>query len=247
MKKILLSLAFACAFTGAVNSADQKIDGSSKDAFERTAKAIIESLPSNEKKIFQDGMMNIIVTNNSLTSGLKGLDLLAALPRAMETAHITLDGMTKEEILARGRELASKNADKYKSEDFTKIIDCLNKSVLIRNPRIEKSDFGIEYITMEISNEMSWPISFVHVSYEVKTPGRAVAWVNDKFGLDISGGIESGETRKISTNVFGIPEIAKNLKVEAHILDVADADRRQLIGEAKFMGNSKELSDHVCD
>lgn len=226
---------------------EMKIDGTSKETFTTSAKAMVESLNPEQREIFQKGLLNLIVTRYPPASGIEGFPMLSMMPQAMEVAHVTMNGVTKDEILERGRELAEKSATTTPTAkpDYADIRSCLQRKVIVSNAKIEDRDFG-QYITLDVTNNLSWAISFVHIGYKATTPGRSVPWTDEKFGMTVSGGIEPGETRSIATNAFGIPAIAKDVQATAQILDVADAEKRHLVGEVNFIGHSKESSPNGC-
>jgi hypothetical protein len=75
-----------------------------------------------------------------------------------------------------------------------------------------------------------------------------VPGINDTFFITVRGGINPGETRTIRTNAFGLSEDVnpESLIVEASILDVQDAQQRQLIREVTLMGAPREKSPQSC-
>ncbi|ESY72768.1 hypothetical protein X743_14405 [Mesorhizobium sp. LNHC252B00] len=237
---------FFLAFTFGCLANELTIDGTTKETFAASTKAIADSLSPEEKPIFQAGLLNLIVTRYPPASGATGLALLAFMPQAAEVAHITMNGVTKSEILARGQEVQFARAPPSPKANFSALRSCLQQHVLITNARTERDGIGV-LIKVEVTNNLVWPISFVQIGYKVTTQGRSVPWANDNFGMNISGGIEPGEMREISTNVFGIPRIANDLTTKAEILDVADAEERHLVGEVHFLGNSDQPSPHRCE
>ncbi len=248
MRRIVLSLLLAVAVTASASLADElRIDGTSKESFANSTAKMAEDLGPEEKELFQKGLLNLIITRYPPAQGAEGFALLAFMPQAVEVAHTTMNGVTRTEILARGRELASRPDQKTGriKPDFSRMRACLQRNVTVSNARIETSSFG-HNIKLDVTNRLPWVISFVHIGYKVITPGRSVPWSDEDFGMSISGGIEPGETRSISTNAFGIPDIAKDLETSAQVLDVADADKRHLVGEQRFMGNADEPSILGC-
>ncbi len=122
---------------------------------------------------------------------------------------------------------------------------CLREKVQVTAASVEQTDIS-SYIKLTLKNTLSWPVSFVIVSYKVTSEGRAVPWAEERFGMSIPGGIEPGETREISTNIYPPSEAPKELTAKAELLDVADAEKRQLIGENKYQGNADDLSPLGC-
>lgn len=253
MKSKTLIASFVAGFLVSIAMADEMtINGTSKETFAASAAAMAESLKPDEKAIYRDGLLNLILTRYPPADGAQGLSLLAMMPQAMEVAHTTMNGVTKTEILERGRELAKKsgkglaNATSTHTSEYSNIRSCLQSKVIVANAKIEETDFG-RNIKLDVTNNLSWPISFVHIGYKVTTPGRSVPWSDKNFGISVSGGIEPGETRSIATNAFGIAKLANDMQTEAQILDVADAEKRHLVGEVYFMDHSKEPTPNGCN
>ncbi|WP_265517585.1 hypothetical protein [Nitratireductor luteus] len=221
-----------------------EIDGTSKETFSRSVKTMADAVPEPDKEAFQKGLLNLIITRYPPAAGAEGLALMAFMGPAVEASHTTMDGVTKEEILKRGRELLASAS--HKDEDHTSRRDCLDAKLEIEDARIERTDMS-DYIAVKISNGLPWAISFVHVAYTVRSQERSVPWVNENFGMDVRGGIEPGETREVKTNAFGIPKDARNLVTTAKILDVADPQKRHVVGETFFIGHPKELATIECD
>lgn len=101
-------------------------------------------------------------------------------------------------------------------------------------------------IELKVTNNLGWPIGFVYVGYKISTPGRTIPWLVETFATHISGGLEPGETQLFTTAVPSLPRSAKNVVIASEVLDVADAEKRQLIGGVKFEGNVRDLSPLEC-
>lgn len=221
----------------AVCADELKIDGTSEDSLKRSVAGIVETLSPEDRETFQAGMVSYFLSNGPLVGG-------------PTEPGIVLHGMSKAEVLEIGRKaMAGKNGASKRvaatTIDASDALSCLQQRVTISDAHIERGDFS-KNIRLTVTNGLSWPIAFVHVGYKVTTPGRSVPWSDKKFGMGISGGIEPGETRTISTTAFNVPDLAKDAVVTAEILDVADAERRQLIGKTKYNGNAGELSPLAC-
>ena len=83
------------------------IDGAGRDAFERSLREMTETLSDADRNIFREGLPDLIVTRHPLTAGADGAALMLTLPAAMQAAHVTPDGVTRAEIMARGREIVT--------------------------------------------------------------------------------------------------------------------------------------------
>jgi hypothetical protein len=245
---IFFMLFFSLSNVHVANS--RTIDGSSKDAYERSVKAMTEGMSKEDKEIFGHGLLSLILTRYPPAQGAKGFEVLQLMAPALEAAHITLDGLSLDEILAAGRkekeakEVKSAEQD-GKSDNFPTDLDCLQKRILLTKVKIEKSDFG-RNLSVDVTNRLSWPISAVRIEYIAQSVGRSVPWHQHDFFLSIDGGIEPNETRTISTTAFVSNEAPDDLNVSAVILDVADQKKRQFIKEVSVAGWSDEKTKFQC-
>jgi len=226
---------------------DLRIDGTSKESFAKSVGTMAATVAPADKEAFQKGLLNLIVTKSPPAAGAEGLQLLSVMPQAMEVAHVTLDGYTRDQILEHGRKLAAAAGPAPARPDGRdQVIACLQKHVTVSDARVEKGDFG-HRIALSVTNRLSWALLFVHVHYVVSTPGRSVPWADETFGGNVSGGIEPGETKELSVSAFRIPQGATNLVATAEVMDVADPQRRQLVGKVKYVNNSKDLTTNKCE
>lgn len=232
---------------------EMTVDGSTQESYERSVKAMVESLPEEDREVFGKGLMNLIITHYPPAQGAEGFQALQFIEPAIEAAHITLDGVSKSEILARGRELAAKSGKKDAEETGpdpkAALRECLQERIILSDVAAEEGRYG-HTIHMNVTNNLSWAIAGIRVGYKVLSEGRSVPWEQDDFSLSISGGIEPGETREIRTSLHGIPAIApKELIATAEVLDVADPQSRQLIRDVRVIGGnwSEEISDLPCE
>lgn len=133
----VVALAFAALFFHVAHGADLKIDGTSKETFERSTKAMADTLSNADREIFASGLLNLILTEYPPARGLDGFALLAIGSQAVEAAHITMNGKTMSEIMERGRSIA-KNKDvandthacsQGETKDLIKITDWTIKPV----------------------------------------------------------------------------------------------------------------------
>lgn len=81
----------------------QSIDGSSKESFARSAKAIADSLTDEEKELYSNGFLFLLKESHPLAREAKGFELITIMTEAVENAHIYMDGVTKEQILVAGK------------------------------------------------------------------------------------------------------------------------------------------------
>lgn len=258
----ILALVLALGFCMPANAEEMRVDGSSVESYERSVKAMADTLSPEDKRVFGRGLMSLIVTKYPPAQGAEGLLFLQAVTAAMEAAHITMDGVTRSEILARGRELEARDAAKKSTKPATgnsektdgnldnpdeSLRACLTEKVLLTGAKVKRRDFGYA-IEMNVTNNLPWAIAGIRVQYRVSSPGRSVPWAKDDFSLPIRGGVEPGETRQIKTSTLSIPPDAPaGLLTEAVVLDVTDSDEQQLIRDVRVMGWGDKKSARKCE
>lgn len=78
----------------------QMIDGSSDEAFEKSIKQMVDKLGEEEKEAFSQAMIRMMLERYPPATGADGLAALSFLPKAIEAAPRTMNGVTYEEIRA---------------------------------------------------------------------------------------------------------------------------------------------------
>lgn len=243
-------LAIIC-FASNATAQGMVVDGSSKEAYERSVKAMADELSDEDKEAFGRGLINLIITRYPPATGAEGLAMLQFMQPAVEAAHITLDGVTRDEILAKGREIMAADASKAEPPAAVDPIDeiraCLQSHVLIANFEIERGSYG-RNISMDVTNNLPWAIAGIRVEYVAMSEGRSVPWHKDDFSLGISGGVEPGETRTLRTSASLFPNDAPDeLSTSAVVVDVADPLERQLIKDVTVIGWADDKSPLICE
>lgn len=229
---------------------DMTVDGTSKETYERSIKAMAEGMSTEDREAFGRGLINLIVTRYPPAQGAQGLAMIQFMEPAVNAAHITLDGVSREEILAKGREIVANDATKAASDAAPKPSDairsCLQEKITITNATIKSASYG-RNISLDVTNSLPWAISGIRVEYVAMSEGRSVPWAKDDFSLSISGGIEPGETRTVATSASLFPsEAPEELTVSVKVLDVADPLERQLIKDVNVIGWAEDKSAMTC-
>lgn len=247
--RILQSLALILAATPALAD-DLTIDGTSQETFEASVREMTEGLSDGDAKAFAAGLMNVILTEYPPAKGQEGLSILFFGEEATKAAPRTLNGKTRDEILERGRSLSGFNVaatDDQAASDQERVRECLRQAVVVADATVERRDFSPS-LQLTIANRLSWPIAGIRFHYEIRTEGRAVPWAEDDTALAIAGGIEPGEVRTVGTSLMFMPSEAREpFDVKVTISDVADQDKRQLIGDVRIIDWGQEPSARTCD
>ncbi|MCQ1779423.1 hypothetical protein NOJ05_19630 [Neorhizobium galegae] len=226
---VLLSLSSAAfALTGTV-------DGSSKEAYEKSLKGMADQLSPAEKEIFSKGLINLMITRYPPAAGAQGLMLMQFMPAAIEAAPVNMNGVTADGIMARGRQVAAKSSAAVTTApyvDAKAILECVGNKVTITSPTFEKGDFSLGS-RFTVTNNLPYAIAGIWIDYKIKSDGRSVPWAEDNFVMSISGGIEPGETRQLSTSFSLLSrDIPLTAKVTMTVRDVADPDKKLVVKAA---------------
>ena len=255
MKRLLALMVMLLAYPG---NADTIIDGSSQETFQKSIKEMIESYASSEmKEAFSTALLKKLWAKDPLTANLSGLALMAVIPQAAETMHITLDGVRQSEIervilesvdLTDPQDSDAKEISTEPNCDLDEHI-----SILVKDIKFEDEYFGSgtrAEVTISITNTGPFAISAYAVSYSLKTEGRMVPWETDDFYFrSISGGIEPNETIRdiVIIDELYDARIRHPLSVSLEVVDVRDYQRRFLRDpKIGVMGYPDELTKLDC-
>src|SRR5215217_3532782 len=216
--------------------AQMTIDGRTVETYERSIRAMADSLPQSERETFGLGLMNMIIWDYPASAGATGLSVMSLMTPALAAAHITLDGVTIDKIMDRGRAVVaqqqSAKGQQASSEDQTSILrTCLQN-------RMEMTDFQVVNdgtppieLKVTVENGLSWSVSALAFYSIAKSPGRSAAWGENTLSTTIPGGIEPGEKKRLSISFYGLPpDLPPDANFSLSITDAADADKRPLIG-----------------
>lgn len=236
MRRYLLSLPVLLSLSSAAFALTGSVDGSSKEAYEKSLKAMADQLSPADKEIFSKGLINLMITRYPPAAGAQGLMLMQFMSAAIEAAPVNMNGVTADEIMARGREVAAKNppaaATPAANVDTKAILDCVDKKVLITSPTFEKGDFSLGS-RFKVTNNLPYAIAGIWIDYKIKSDNRSVPWSEENFVMEISGGIEPGETRQLSTSFNLLSrDTPLTAKVTMTVRDVADPDKKLVVKAA---------------
>ena len=85
------------------------------------------------------------------------------------------------------------------------------------------------------------------VTCDITSEGRSVPWASDRGAQAIAGGIEPGETKELTYPLMGLPTDAPDdLHTAVRVIDVADAQQRQLVRDVTVSGRAEALLDQTC-
>lgn len=99
MRIFVFTILFCIASSSMSFAAKLVIDGTSKESFELSAKAMADTLTDEKKGQFGRSLIAMLLSKYPPAAGAKGLVALSLIPKAMESAHIYLDGVSLSEIM----------------------------------------------------------------------------------------------------------------------------------------------------
>lgn len=217
---LLLLLSFGCS---------TKVDGSSEEAFKTSVSKMKEGLSEEDSKEFTEALVVIAMKDlnlGAIMAGTQDGDTVASDMRR------SLDGKSREEILTWANEIrAQRQAEKEKleKEQLLAEIEAATQAVAELKSAKEKaeaakvglSNFKIKsasfeqrkrpyisrkqpIINLEVVNSTGVAVSRAYFRGVLKSPGREIAWLDEDFNYEISGGLEPGESAKwsLEPNMF---------------------------------------------
>jgi hypothetical protein len=192
---------------------------------------MLKSLPEAEQERLKRSMMTIVIS--AMTNGAEGPPLakIAAMgamakdPKfLLATVGSQVEGKTAPEIIALADRLKRDRVEqqlqatrvsiaegeqelKAKEAALAKSSEVLS-SVKVEATRYywDRSGYVAEpMIAFTVTNNGKAALKNIAFHGRVETPGRAVPWIDETFNHDISGGLEPGETKKLTLapNRFG--------------------------------------------
>ena len=261
----------------------EPINGFSRESLYRSIKAITRDMTDEEKRVFRRGFNAMMLSDFPLTFGMSADEAKSFLPMAMEAAHITMDGVSLGEIMARGAqldqlartnapvsepepspeqpseptfnpitqiaELDRKQAEREKrdAEHLEVMRACLAEKIPLEATYVRKGGV-FDDLELTLTNNLSWPISYIGMDYEIRTEGRKLALAEKEIARTLRNGLAPGETRMVRITVSAVPKevLVEALDMTIRILNVADMDGRSLLSHPKslFVGG---LSDKTCE
>lgn len=204
-KTLVLPLLLALLLFGCSNETDatEKIDGSSANTFEKSISEMSKSLNEADKEVFSTGLMRLVIQTNPIASKAEGFAQIALLEKALENAHIHMDGITKKEIMAAGLEAV-------KNEQETQIkekIKCYNGS---RSDLVHVEDWKITPLNSEsnslsivLSNSFKKPIRMIDASLTFKDKlGESIGTLGLKRDININPNEQFRQINTWGLNTF---------------------------------------------
>lgn len=217
---LLLFLSFGCS---------TKVDGSSEEAFKSSVSKMKDGLSEEDSKEFADALMVIAMKDlniGAMMAGTQDGDTMVADMRR------SLDGKSREEILTWANEIRAQRQaeqERLEKERLVAEVEAATQAVAelksakekaeaakhgLANFKVKSASFEQRtrayssrkqpVINLEVVNGTDVAVSRAYFRGVLKSPGRKIAWLEDDFNYEISGGLEPGESAKwsLEPNMF---------------------------------------------
>lgn len=239
---------WALALTGLLAACGTpRIDTSSNGALQDSIQEVSRSLSGEDRDEFNE-LVALARRESSAP------DVLTGKPTPMTTLMQPIQGMTGKEALAfwRGQDVAAKEGVARQQADALDALESINRSIVLADPVF------LTATTMRatVSNNLAVTLAEIDFVYEVRTPGRAMAWQEGDGFFRIDGGLEPGETRKLVALPLGLRFPQTNFAlagkaVDEHpgaqvILTITGAkggDKKPMLSGSAFMPSDEMLDD----
>lgn len=246
MKKIVFLLILSLILQGC---GDKKVDSSSDESFRTSVESVKRELSDDQRKKFEEAVQAMAF------SEIGNIFQAAADPEGVQRRiNDKLNGKTASQIIAEGEAVIEQRRasvrDKTKNEEEIaakneSLLNCINSHVVFRNPRFEGTDG--QWFKVDVTNNLSWAIRGYHVTYLIKGDNRSSPIKEDDIFMEISGGIEPGETKSI--DVWADADISsyKTTSIKTSIINLFDSEKRRLVDNRTIYNEmSPELSPNKC-
>jgi len=240
------SIAATAAFLFSTSCAfGQEIDFNSTETFQASIIEMTDGKTDDEKEAFSMAMVRVLLSRHPETKDLEGFAGLMAMGELGESFFTTggeaFDGITADIINAEITAVAPKDTA---TQDT--VLSCINEKVALGNPRFDDESDGSWY-SVDVTNNLTWPIRAYMFNYTIYGDGRSVPVAEGNGGGEISGGIETGETKTIRSWAGANIGPYTTTSIEVTVRNIFDVDKRSILPDGpSFMGFSDEDSPLGC-
>jgi len=221
-----------------------KIDGSSDEAFKKSAETLKATLSAEKKEEFDRAVMAVAFDGSNL------LEIAADADGVKRRMRDRLNGKSAVEIIEAAKKIQSKRAEDQSDQISSEIRELEQKKAAAEGAKKALQAFKIErsrfyfaesgfstgpVIEISVINNTKSAVSRAYFHGVLATPGRSVPWVEDEFSYEISGGLEPGESQtwKLSPNMFGAwskaPKDRNDMVFTATVVRIDGSDGEALI------------------
>lgn len=235
-----------------------KIDGSSDQAFTKSAESIKASLSEEKKEEFEKAVMAVAFDGANL------FEFAADADGARRRMRDRLNGKSADDIIEAAKRIQSERTEAQANQIAGEIRELEQKQAATEQAKESLQAFKIErsrfyfaesgfstgpVIEISVTNNTSSAVSRAYFRGVLATHGRSVPWVEDDFNYEISGGLEPGESQtwKLSPNMFGAwgkaPKDRNDMVFTATVVRIDGPDGEALIDADFSDGDAKRLRE----
>lgn len=244
------------------SSCAEKIDGTSEENMKNSIKEIKSSLSGDKKEKFEESLK--LITFHGLDFG----DLMkeGSAEKTADNLRDKLDGMTADEVIAKGEKIKAEIERKKKEQAKQEIRELYEKKDLANEHKKKLKQFEVKrsrfykrekrygsdqpVIELTVKNGTNNAISRAYFKGTLASPERSVPWLQDEFNYEISGGLEPGEetTWKLAPNMFsdwGEVDAPKDAVLTVEVLKLDGTDGEELYSVDNFDEDDQERLEEL--
>ena len=242
----------AALFLPATLALGQEIDFTNTEKFQESIDEITEGKTDEEKEAFGVAMLRVLLSRHPETKDLEGFSAFRRMGELGESFFTTggeaFDGITSDIIEAEITNVTPQAETTIVTKDDTTtqaaILSCINEKVTLKNPQFDDEQ---NRLIVDVTNNLNWPIRAYMFNYTIYGDGRIVPVVEDDTGGEISGGIEPGETKTISSPAYADITPYTTISIEVSIRNLFDVEKRSILPDGpRYIGYSDEDSPLGC-
>lgn len=226
-----------------------RFDGSSEQAFTASAESVKKSLSPEEQAKLAEALMVVGMQGTTIfESALSGKS-----PESFASEmRSRVSGKTGAEVIAEADRIQAERAARERAEAEAELakLEAAEKAVLgvqadlakfeILEARLGKTEGFMPrpFINMKVRNGTTFAVRRGYFRGRVTSPGRSVAWIEDDFNYQVSGGIEPGEEQvwRLSPNMFSgwSTDVPMDAALKVAVVKLEGADGKPLFTELEF-------------
>lgn len=169
--------------------------------------------------------------------------MIADVEEEVENEFVSIGGSIIQKKQAQ-KQLVLLSALQKTSKNLRLVLDPFEvQDVRIDFSRVERNG---DPVTLHLTchNQTDFAVSKVRVRAKVVSEGRTIPWAKDDYLIRIRGGVEAGETRRITETIQGdlsfVPAAGIELSVQVKVLELFD-EKGNSVGIDKFSEKDQAL------
>lgn len=233
-----------------------RIDSSSDEKLKSSIQQVKDSLPLEQKKVFEDSLQIVLFSQINLGNIAMGMANPSSSNNLTDSLKASLNNKTAEDIILEAKRIKDARLEKEKQQALEEIKKLEEKKSHgeqskeeLKKIEIIKTEFAqieqkyLAYkqpiIKLEVKNLTNKSISRIYFKGTVKSIGREIPWIKEDFSYSIPGGLESGEIGNwsLAPNMFskwGNIETPKDAILEVEVTQIEGVDNKSIASTLDF-------------